>query len=61
MFLGLLSLQFVCNGEETWRPIFKISNNLSDYGGQSNSYQYWLNGNSNFNNYDDDISYYMFH
>ena len=49
--------QFVCNSATNWRPIFKISTNVSDYGNQENSFQFWKNGDNNFNDYTSDINY----
>ena len=49
--------QFICNAPQTWRPIFKINNNVSDYGKESNVYQYWTNGSSTNLNYTQDIEY----
>ena len=48
-----------------WRPIFKISNNNSIYAPNkdstdddiTDSYQYWRNGESNFNTYSQDIKF----
>ena len=48
---------FICNKAQYWRPIFKISNNNSDYGQASNTYEYWINGNTNFDTYSDDINF----
>ena len=47
--------QFICNLEENWRAIFKISNGLADYGGQSNSQYFWTRGELNYDNYVDDV------
>ena len=49
--------QFICNKAQNWRPIFKISSGMADYGGTSNVYEYWFNGTSNYDNYGDDYDF----
>ena len=49
--------QFICNVEQNWRPIFKISNNLADYGGETYSSYYFTQGTSTYDNWISDISY----
>ena len=38
--------QFICNKLQNWRPIFKISDNLADYGSGSDSGDFWISGPS---------------
>ena len=54
--------QFTCNSYQNWRPIFKISTGNNSYINSSNtnitnSYQYWLNGISSFDTYNEDINF----
>ena len=49
--------QIICNLYQNWRPIFKISSNLSDYGGQTDSCSYWINGNNNFRSINNEIAF----
>ena len=49
--------QFICNLEENWRPIFKITTGLPDYGGESNVRYYWIQGESSYDGYYDDVQF----
>ena len=53
--------QFACNIEtspyEEWQPIFKISDNLADFGGQSNTYNYWMYGTNNYDSLQEELAY----
>ena len=50
--------QFICNLEQNWRPIFKLTTDVTDFGGENNSYFYYLNGNSTYDNLGEDNDYY---
>ena len=49
--------QFLCNMPTNWRLIFKLINNASDFGGKSNSYEYWYNSISNYLTSLDEVNY----
>ena len=49
--------QFICNLEENWRPIFKITGGLADYGGKSEVASYWTEGESNYDGYYNDFMF----
>ena len=47
--------QFICNLQENWRPLFKITGGLPDYGGESEVASYWTQGESSYDGYYDDF------
>lgn len=51
---------FICNNEDfEWRPIFKINLNVSDFGGETNVYDYFVQGTSSYDNFRADRYYTM--
>ena len=46
-----------CINAQNWRPVFKISNNVPYYGGENNTYWYWKQGISTFDNITSDTNF----
>ena len=49
--------QFVCGRAVNWRPVFKLNDNVKDYGGQSNAYDYYAYGTPTYSSYTNDIAF----
>ena len=56
-WFACLTLKFLAVSSNEWRPIFKISDNSTDFGGYTDVFNFWISGDSTFSSYTSDVNY----